>query len=38
MLIVAGTGFEPATLGLWAPRANQLLYPAMINPCLEDPA
>lgn len=25
----AGAGFEPATLGLWAPRATRLLYPAL---------
>lgn len=28
---IAGAGFEPATLGLWAPRATRLLYPAF--PC-----
>ncbi len=28
-LFVAGAGFEPATSGLWAPRATGLLYPAI---------
>lgn len=28
----AGAGFEPATLGLWAPRATRLLYPACFLP------
>lgn len=27
-IIIAGAGFEPAALGLWAPRATRLLYPA----------
>ena len=27
---LAGAGFEPATLGLWAPRATRLLYPAIL--------
>ena len=26
--LVAGTGFEPVTFGLWARRATWLLYPA----------
>ena len=30
-LLVAGTGFEPATFGLWARRATELLHPAMIK-------
>ena len=29
--LVAGTGFEPATSGLWARRATELLYPAILN-------
>jgi hypothetical protein len=28
--LVAGTGFEPATFGLWARRATELLHPAII--------
>ena len=28
LFIIAGAGFEPAALGLWAPRATRLLYPA----------
>ena len=37
--LVAGTGFEPVTFGLWARRASELLYPAaftiyiMLNRC-----
>ena len=27
--VVAGTGFEPATFGLWAQRATWLLHPAL---------
>ena len=27
---LAGTGFEPATFGLWARRASRLLYPALL--------
>ena len=27
--LVAGTGFEPATFGLWAQRATRLLHPAI---------
>lgn len=26
---MAGVGFEPTTLGLWAPQATRLLYPAI---------
>ena len=29
-ILVAGTGFEPATFGLWARRATRLLHPATI--------
>ena len=28
--IIAGTGFEPVTFGLWARRASRLLHPAII--------
>ena len=28
---IAGAGFEPATSGLWARRASELLYPALIR-------
>ena len=28
--MVAGTGFEPATSGLWARRATELLHPASV--------
>lgn len=27
---IAGAGFEPATFGLWARRATELLHPAII--------
>src|SRR5690554_751578 len=29
--VVARTGFEPVTFGLWAQRANRLLYLAILN-------
>ncbi len=29
LFLVAGTGFEPVTFGLWAQRAAGLLYPAI---------
>ena len=29
--LVAGSGFEPMTSGLWARRATRLLYPAMLK-------
>ncbi len=29
--LVAGTGFEPVTFGLWARRATWLLYPATLQ-------
>ena len=29
-ILVAGTGFEPMTFGLWARRASRLLHPAII--------
>ena len=32
--MVAGAGFEPATFGLWARRASELLYPAIFNALL----
>ena len=29
-ILVAGTGFEPMTFGLWARRASRLLHPAIL--------
>ncbi len=29
--LVAGTGFEPVTFGLWARRATKLLHPAVVE-------
>ena len=31
VLMVAGSGFEPLTFGLWARRASELLYPAILK-------